>query len=190
MSKRPTERDIKYLTQQEVRSFFRAIPKEKIRDRLLFAFAYRYGMRTQELCDLPVESVNRTRWEITVQGLKNGLRRTYPIFRDLKPLVRKWKPSGATYFRGRQGPLSRKRVWGLFKEYAHAARLPEGFGAHSLRHSAAVHLLDSEGTIEEARDLLRHRHISTTEVYAELSVKRRNRYLRRLEDSPRIVKVA
>jgi site-specific recombinase XerD len=151
---------------------------------------YRYGLRTQEACDLPADAVDKTRWEISIQGLKNGLRRTYPIFRDLKPLVRKWKPQGSTYFSGRQGPLSRKRVWGLFKAYAAAAGLPEGIGCHALRHSSAVHLLDADGTIEEARDLLRHRHIATTEVYAELSTNRRNGYLRRLEDSPRVVKLS
>ena len=86
--------------------------------------------------------------------------------------------------------MSRKRVWSLFKQYAEAAGLAPGFGVHSLRHSAAVHLLDGDGTIEEARDLLRHRHITSTEVYAELSTNRRNRYLRRLEDSPSIVKLA
>jgi integrase/recombinase XerC len=188
-STRPAERAVKYLTQDQVRRFFNAIPKEAVRDRLLFAFIYRYALRTQEACELPAESVDRSRNEVRVQGLKNGLRRTYPLFRDLRTLVRGWKPTSSTYFNGRQGPLTRGRVWQLFKQYAEAAGLPEGYGVHSLRHSAAVHLLDAEGTIEEARDLLRHRHVATTEVYADLSVNRRNRYLSRLEDSPKVVKL-
>jgi site-specific recombinase XerD len=186
---RSRERAIKALTQQQVAALFRAIPKDNTRDRLMFAFCYRYGMRTQELCDLPIEAVDRTRGEVTIEGLKNGLKRTYPLFRDLKSLVRKWKPTGSTYFSGRQGPLSRKRIWAIFKQYARAAGIPEGYGVHSLRHSAAVHLLDADGTIEEARDLLRHKHIMTTEIYATLSTNRRNGYLRRLEDSPKVVKV-
>ncbi len=136
MSKRPARKSdsrIKYLTQEQLQAFFKSIPRDKVRDRLLFAFAYRYGLRTQELCDLPASAVDRTRWEITVEGLKNGLRRTYPIFRDLKPLVRKWKASGSTYFNGRQGPLSRKRIWAIFKGYAQIAGLPSDLGVHSLR---------------------------------------------------------
>lgn len=194
MTKRLTQRDarpIRYLTQEQVRRFFSVIPKTNARDRLLFAFIYRYALRTQEACDLPADAVDKARSEVRVEGLKNGLTRTYPLFRDLRSLTRAWKPGGATFFHGRQGPLSRKRVWQLFDQYAREAGLPrgQGIGVHSFRHSSAVHLLDSEGTIEEARDLLRHKHITTTEVYAELSVNRRNRYLRRLEDSPKVVRL-
>ena len=180
----------KYLTQEQVSAFFRAIPRDKVRDRLLFGFIYRYALRTQEACRLPIEAVDMARMEVTVEGMKHGLRRTYPIFRELRSLVRKYRPVGATYFAGRQGGLDRSRVWQLFRHYAGKAGLAPGLGVHSLRHSAAVHLLDAGGTIEEARDLLRHRHIATTEVYADLSTTRRGNYLRRLDNAPEIVRIA
>src|SRR5262245_48562477 len=101
------DRTIKYLTQEEVRRFFRAIPKTAIRDRLLFAFVYRYGLRASEACSLPVRALNRDRWEITIQGLKGGLRRTYTVPRDLRALLRKWRPETELLFAGRQGSLTR-----------------------------------------------------------------------------------
>jgi len=52
-----------------------------------------------------------------------------------------------------------------------------------------VHALDAGLATEDVRDLLRHRKLATTDVYATLSTRRRHDYLRRLEESPAIVKV-
>jgi len=180
---------IRYLTQQQVTKLFRAAKNRPVRDRLLLAFAYRFGMRTQELCELPVRAVDRSRWEITIHGLKGGLTRTYTIPRDLRPLIRAWKPEEETFFSGRQGPLHRIRIYLIFKECALAAGLPDDLGMHSLRHSAAVHALDAGLSTEDVRDLLRHKRIATTDVYANLSTRRRGDYLKRLEQSSAVVKL-
>ena len=60
---------------------------------------------------------------------------------------------------------------------------------HSLRHSAAVHALDAGLSTEDVRDLLRHRKLSTTDAYANLSTRRRNDYLARLEGSSAVVNI-
>jgi integrase/recombinase XerC len=172
-----------------VRAFFGAIPKEAARDRLMFGLIYRLALRASEAVRLPAEALCRDRSEIRVQGLKNGLTRTYTVPRDLRPLLRSWRPTGPTLLHGRQGPLTRERVWQLFRHYAEAAGIPRGYGPHSLRHSAAVHALDAGLATEDVRDLLRHRRLSTTDVYANLSTRRRGDYLRRLEESGAIVKV-
>ena len=52
------EQDLKYLTQEDVQRFLAAIPKDRLRDRLLFGMIYRYGLRTQEACDLPATAVD------------------------------------------------------------------------------------------------------------------------------------
>jgi site-specific recombinase XerD len=184
---------IKYLTQEQVAALFRAAAGRNERDRLLLAFAYRFGMRTQELCDLPAKAVDTTRGEITITGLKGGLTRTYSLPRDVRGLVRAWSrerdKSVHTFFHGRQGPLHRIRVYLIFKECAREAGLPDDIGLHSLRHSAAVHALDAGLATEDVRDLLRHRRIATTDVYATLSTRRRGDYLKKLQESPAVVKV-
>src|SRR5262245_66550842 len=84
-------REVRYFTQEQIGRLFDAIPGENVRDRLLLAFIYRFGMRVSEATGLPAAAVDRTRWEVTIQGLKGGLRRTYTIPRDLRPLARAWK---------------------------------------------------------------------------------------------------
>jgi site-specific recombinase XerD len=182
-------REIRYLDQAQVRKLFSVIPSEAIRDRLLFGFIYKFGLRASEACLLPTSALNRQRWEVTIRGLKNGLTRTYTVPRDLQGLLRKWRPQGDTLFAGRQGTLSRVRVWQLWRAYAEAAGIPADLTVHSLRHTAAVHALDAGLSTEDVRDLLRHRKLSTTDIYANLSVRRRRDYLQRLEQSLAIVRV-
>jgi site-specific recombinase XerD len=183
------DREIKYLDQAQVRKLFSAIPTTALRDRLLFAFIYKFGLRASEACLLPTRALNRQRWEVTVRGLKNGLTRTYTVPRDLRAMLRRWHPGGDTLFAGRQGSLSRVRVWQLWRKYARLAEVPASLTVHSLRHSAAVHAMDAGLSTEDVRDLLRHRKLSTTDIYANLSVRRRRDYLQQLEQSPAVVKV-
>jgi len=192
-AKRSTQRDrsIKYLDQDQVRRLFSAARKASVRDQLLLAFLYRFGMRASEVCQLRAADVNTKRGEIRVNGLKGGLERIYTLPRDLRPLLRRHRPGGEYFFTSRQddGKLSRTRVWQVFKALAREADLPAWASVHSLRHSAAVHALDAGLQLEDVRDLLRHRRMSSTEVYGDISVRRRNDYLRRLEESPAVVKI-
>src|SRR5438128_1350502 len=128
----------KYLTQVEVAAFFAAIPRAKVRDRLLFGFIYRYGMRVSEACSLPTSAVNRSLGDVQIQGLKDGHLRRYPIFQDLARLMRRYHPGRQFFFEGRQGRLGRTWVLCLFHTYAEQAGIPMGYGVRSLRHSAAV----------------------------------------------------
>lgn len=184
-----TSEGLKHWTQEEVRRFFDAIPRENIRDRLLFGMIYRYGMRTQEACLLPARSVDLARGEITIQGMKRGLLRRYTLFGDLAKLARRYQPGPFTYFHGRQGPLSRQRVWTIFTLFANEARLAR-CGVHVLRHSLAVHMLDAGHDVVTVQDMLRHRSIKTTMNYAVLSIRRRGDYLAALEWSDNVVRVA
>ena len=45
---RPPEHEIRYLDQAAVQRFFKAIPKDALRDRLLFGLIYRFGLRASE----------------------------------------------------------------------------------------------------------------------------------------------
>ena len=182
-------RRIKYLDQEQVDRFLNGIPKEAIRDRLLFTFMYKFGMRVSEVVQLPASAVDAKRGEVTITGLKNGLTRSYSLPSDLLKLVKKWKPSSDTFLDGRQGSLSRVRAYQLFRKYAKAAGIPKGFSPHSLRHSMAVHAIDGGCTTEEVRDLLRHRRLATTDLYAAISTRRRGDYLKRLEESNAVVKL-
>jgi len=62
----------------------------------------------------------------------------------------------------------------ILKKYAESARkeqgglIPDSFSPHGLRHSRAVHWLQSGVDLIYIRDLLGHASVQTTEVYARI----------------------
>src|SRR5262249_11051582 len=147
-------------------------------------------LRSRGVVQLPASAVDRKRGEVTIAGLKSGLTRTYSLPSDLLKLVKRWKPSGETFLHGRQGRLSGVGAYQLFRQYAKAAGIPKGYSPHSLRHSAAVHALDAGLATEDVRDLLRHKRLATTDLYAAISTRRRGDYLKRLEASAALAKLS
>jgi integrase/recombinase XerD len=70
--------------------------------------------------------------------------------------------------------LTRQGITMILKKYANSARLkksdliPEKLSPHSLRHSRAVHWLQSGVDLIYIRDLLGHASVQTTEIYAKI----------------------
>ena len=51
----------------------------------------------------------------------------------------------------------------------HAGIVTPHKGAHLLRHSLATRMLREGGSLEEICQVLRHLHLSTTEIYAKVN---------------------
>ena len=66
-----TSRLPKYLTQDELKRFFDALPSP--RDRARFALIYHYGLRVDEATMLTLEDLDLKNHRIKIRRLKNGL---------------------------------------------------------------------------------------------------------------------
>lgn len=179
------DRQIRYMTQDEVKRFFSKIHHK--RDRALFDLVYKYGLRVSEATLLTLRDVDLERGRIYIRRLKNGISGEKPMFRDTKRLLKAYlevrQDNGSTLFTGRQGGLSDKRIQQLFKHYARKARLDPAYSVHSLRHSIATHLLEWGEGVEYVRDHLGHKNIANTMIYAQITDRRRQETFERLERS-------
>ena len=182
---------VKYLTQQQVQAFFAKIDDK--RDRALFNAIYKYGLRASEATLLELSDVDLERGRIYITRLKNGISGEMPLFRDVKRALRAYMearlPTGEGLFTGREGPIGYKRISQLFKRYAQKAKLPPEYSVHCLRHSIAVHQLESGQGVESVQDHLGHANIANTMVYARITDRRRKEGFRRMEQSGDIVKM-
>ena len=191
--KQPTQLP-KYLTQEQVKRFFAAIPKKNRRDRALFLAIYRYDLRVAEAAELRLEDVDLRDNRISIERKKNGIPTQRQLYDDVKRAMRAYLreriDTGDALFTGREGNLGVSSMQKLFKRYAKKAGLDPSFAIHCLRHSIAVHSLETDYVdIKDVQDLLGHRAIQNTLVYAQITDKRRSQVDRLLDRSRDVVKL-
>lgn len=188
-------RSIAYLTRAEVERFFAEIPKERIRDLLVFDLIYRYGLRRTELGLIRLAHLSDGR--IWITRIKGGISGEYPVHpttrRRLWAYLHERGSEGTYLVKTRQSrdlPVSPSSVYGWFRTYAAAADLPEDKRhVHVLRHSIAVHLMNAGSDVADVQDWLGHRDISSTMWYPTVNNKRRVSNFERACNSPEVADI-
>ena len=152
------------------------------RDAVLLSLLYDTGARVQELVDLKVCDINLNDTVTVILTGKGGKSRIVPVMAPTGELLRQYidgaglshpSKSRTPLFtnRGKQ-PLTRAGVTYILKKYASQAQasgakdISGEITPHWLRHSKAMHLLQSGVNLIYIRDLLGHSDVSTTEIYA------------------------
>ena len=167
------------------------------RDAVLLSLLYDTGARVQELVDLKVCDVTLND---TVTIMLTGKSRIVPVMKPTGELLKQYiEGSGLSspaygrnpLFTNRGNkPLTRAGVTYILKKYAAQAQavgikdISEEITPHWLRHSKAMHLLQSGVNLVYIRDLLGHSDISTTEIYARADEKMKRKALMEAYNSP------
>ena len=95
--------------------------------------------------------------------------------RAMRAYLRERIDTGDALFTGREGNLGVSSMQKLFKRYTKKAGLDSSFSIHCLRYSIAVHSLETDYVdIQDIQDLLGHRVIQNTLVYAQITDKHRS----------------
>ena len=192
--KRNRRQTVKWLSKEELRRFFQAIPRENIRDRLLFNLMYLHGLRRGEAALLTLDRVQGG--IIEPRRLKGGESKPYEMFASSVSLLRRYLvirgDDPCPYlFRGKRrkcAPLAGSTIDGIFRRYAAAAGLPrDRRHSHVLRHSIARHMSEEGIDISDVADHLGHTDLSSTQIYFQISDRRRAKNHRRMRRSREIL---
>lgn len=194
-SEKSLQKAVAYVSKAEVERFFRAIPEENIRDRLLFDLIYRFGLRRREASLIEVDDVSLENETIWVRRLKRGISAGYRLHPRTLALLHAYLPLrdwGANRFlfqspNRRAKALSPSFIYQRFRAYATAAELPENRRhVHVFRHSIAVHFMNEGLDSSDVKDWLGHRSLTSTMIYAQVTNKRRDQTYSRLIQSQEI----
>jgi len=154
-----------------------------LRDRALLELMYATGMRVSEVISLDVDALDLEDGSVRCVG-KGDKERIIPLHEYACDVLRIYLEKGRGRFLRDPGeralflshlglPLTRQGLWLLVKEYAAEAGITKNVTPHTLRHSFATHLLDGGAGLREVQKLLGHTSIASTQVYTEISTRRK-----------------
>ena len=144
--------------------------------RALFATIYYCGLRFQEATRLRPQDVAQDKTFLKVRG-KGSRDRLIPIVDDLKGILDGLDMTGPWLFPSRVKKRKGHAMSGALTDIRRpleTARILAGINQkitpHQLRHSYATHLLESGADLRIIQRLLGHRSVTTTQIYAAVSM--------------------
>lgn len=145
------------------------------RDFAVITVLARLGLRSGDVAGMVVDDIDWRAGELTVTG-KSGRRDRLPVPVDVGEALAGYCQTGrpttehrALFVHGRapHGPLSSSAVGHIVVRAGRRAGLAERVGAHRLRHSAATAMRRAGAPMFEIGQVLRHRFVVTTALYAK-----------------------
>ena len=150
------------------------------RDYAILMLLARLGLRAGEVVALTLDDIRWDTGEIAVQGKgrrQSRLPLPQEVGRALADYLQKGRPpcsSRRLFIRDRaprQGFANSEAVSTLVRRALERAGVSSvSTGAHLFRHSLATHMLRQGASLADIGDLLRHRGINTTAIYAKVDL--------------------
>ena len=156
---------------------------EYLRDTAMLELLYATGIRVSELCGIDLADVNYSRNTVKVTG-KGNKQRVVPFGDPAASALKAWrdhgrphllnpkKPAHNALFLGARGGRIDPRMVRTVVARAGKQLSVDGLGPHSLRHSAATHMLDGGADLRVVQELLGHSSLQTTQIYTHVSTTR------------------
>ena len=145
------------------------------RDRALILVLVRLGLRAGEAAGLRLDDIDWTSGQVKVTG--KGREHALPLPVDVGQALESWlrlRPPALdrAVFVRMNAPRQTMTTSGISGVVARLSGLAgiDPIHAHRLRHTAAMGVLASGGSLTEAKELLGHLHVATTMAYAKVDL--------------------
>ena len=153
-----------------------------LRDRAMLELMSATGLRVSELCGLRLSDVDRKRRMLIISGSstrlvpydKRSARWLEKYLHSARAVLCKGgkreaaEDCGAVFVSCQGEAMSRQGFWKLLKKYGRDAGIETVLTPHVLRHSFAVHALQSGTDVDRLRCILGHSAAATTNGYMEI----------------------
>ena len=167
------------LKPDEVQRLLAALPygRKPRRGYAIVRCALDMGLRAGEIANLSIDAIDWREGTVTLKGTKSRRQDILPLpmttgqaFADYLQHERPTTASRALFLCRRESrdiPITTHVIQNVIRRACHRAGLP-GSGSHVLRHTLACRLVENGGSLKEVADVLRHRSLETTRIYAKL----------------------
>lgn len=179
-----SERSLDLITQTELSRLLEA-PKgsdiKSLRDKAILELLFSTGLRVSELCSL-TNDLDLNAEEFSIRG-KGGKVRVVFMSEEARNAIKKYLPlrkdMGEALFvqvdneisKKETGPLTRRSIERIVKQYAVKAGISKKVTPHIIRHCFATDLLSNGADIRSVQMMLGHANIATTQIYTHVTDK-------------------
>ncbi len=192
--KKTPHKCIDYLEDQEVQALLDSVDpctRNAKRDYALLLFLYNTGARVQEVADLQISDVHRQA-PLQVRFIGKGNKeRICPLWPETVQAIDTYLhnregdgcSSSALFLNAKGAPITRFGISHIVRKYATKAALvcssltTKKVSPHLVRHTTAMHLLQSGNAITVVKDWLGHTDVNTTHGYVEIDLKMKRKAL-------------
>ena len=147
------------------------------RNRTVIDVLYSTGCRVSELCDINISDIDLDEKYLKLKG-KGSKQRIVPIGSMLYKNLMQYLNVRDTFLQNRGEPLflsksknklDRTAVFRIIKKTAKNISLQTDVHPHTLRHSAATHMLEGGCDLRTVQEFLGHSSVSTTQIYTKVT---------------------
>lgn len=193
---RKKEREIKYLSQKELKKFFDIIEKTKdnnklyLRDLLIFNLMYYLALRVSEVGNLLFDDYNSLNNTIYIRRLKGSNNNTLKLdekrLKILKKYIRDYNINTWYLLKTKNWwKLNRFAINSILKKYEKLSWIQ--LNTHIFKHSIWVHLWESWIDIKDLQYYLWHKDIKNTLIYFKYTTKQLDDMYKKLEKNNQLV---
>ena len=145
-----------------------------IKHRTILTTCYAAGLRVSEAICLKVTDIDSKRMVIRVEQGKGRIDRYVMLSPKLLQILRDWwrvqRPQGWLFPGDKVGShIGKCTIDEACQKARRRCRIPKPITPHCLRHSFAVHLLESGTDVRTIQLLLGHRSLATTATYLRIA---------------------
>ena len=147
------------------------------RNRTVIDLLYSSGCRVSELCDINISDIDLDEKYLKLKG-KGSKQRIVPIGSMLYKNLLQYLNVRDTFLQNRGEPLflsksknklDRTAVFRIIKKTGMNISLQTDVHPHTLRHSAATHMLEGGCDLRTVQEFLGHSSVSTTQIYTKVT---------------------
>jgi integrase/recombinase XerC len=151
-----------------------------IRDLAIVELLYASALRVSEVAGLDLGDVDLSRLTVRVVG-KGSKERVVPFGTPAQRAIVDWQahrheleaePTTALFLGARGKRIGTRTIYELVASMLADVPGSGPSGPHTLRHTAATHLLDGGADLRSVQELLGHASLGTTQLYTHVSAER------------------
>ena len=152
---------------------------EGSRDALILELLYTTGMRRAELLSLTLTAIDRNNRQLQVVGKRNKTRIIPLLTKVISQIdsyithrnkIEKAKYSKRLFVNRKGEKLNPSNIYKCVTTYLARVSTKEKVSPHVLRHTFATHLLNRGADINSIKEILGHKSLSSTQIYAKVQI--------------------